>query len=742
MEPARIKLLSDSVISQLRSTVTLTSLAGAVQELLMNSLDANATIVEISINVQKNSLVIEDNGDGIVPADMQLLGSRYYTSKSAYSPTPQFGYRGEFLSSLASSSLLTVWSRSKDYRSTHTVRYHYGSRLMCALVESYMFMLPRGGTKVMVDRLFGNYPVRMVARENMTPAEVSKEWRDVKRKIVEAILLVERPIKIVVRDENRAVKVAFRGLTQAENSQEMWKKVLEEAGHAKIPWERAAASWSGFDMQGMVGLRPVTDTEGQFIFMNGFPISKNSNSALYSTINRRFAASSFAMTAEREVTEEEKRHGVGRGVEKHPSFVIFVTANGGRVANAEGLELYGANGIVTDVSRLLEIMVDEFLKVGGWKKATTKRTAEEDADASSRHTKKVGWRNRADIAFDPDPEMFSNGKSSVGCTTPRSGAVLRDISATASNRCSTEIQNTPAIAPTRLTLLPKDRLASLVTSTDWAKDVVSKFQNPVFKRPEARIPQTTLSENTIPDTNERLAKIPKGALKTAHVIAQVDEKYILIVLQSPHLVVMVDQHAADERVRVERLWRTYGCSPKPLPKPVSFVVAPDEYQILELYMPHMREWGFEFQMTILRGGAGGYRVDVSGVQELVADRYFSEPTLVVKLLRTWIAELKESGRLERFPRSGDWTKRMIRATKVLVEVFNSRACRSACMFNDELTLIECEHLIEQLANCDFPFQCAHGRPSMVPLVDIMPGGVQKNFDLDQGSAIFAKPVDL
>ncbi len=43
------------------------------------------------------------------------------------------------------------------------------------------------------------------------------------------------------------------------------------------------------------------------------------------------------------------------------------------------------------------------------------------------------------------------------------------------------------------------------------------------------------------------------------------------------------------------------------------------------------------------------------------------------------------------------------------------------MFNDVLTMEECDALVQRLADCAFPFQCAHGRPSMVPLVG-MGGG--------------------
>lgn len=43
------------------------------------------------------------------------------------------------------------------------------------------------------------------------------------------------------------------------------------------------------------------------------------------------------------------------------------------------------------------------------------------------------------------------------------------------------------------------------------------------------------------------------------------------------------------------------------------------------------------------------------------------------------------------------------------------------MFNDELTLAQCKQVILNLGQCVFPFQCAHGRPSIVPLTVIGEG---------------------
>ena len=42
----------------------------------------------------------------------------------------------------------------------------------------------------------------------------------------------------------------------------------------------------------------------------------------------------------------------------------------------------------------------------------------------------------------------------------------------------------------------------------------------------------------------------------------------------------------------------------------------------------------------------------------------------------------------------------------------------AIKFGDPLTLTECKDLLKSLTKCKLPFQCAHGRPSVVPLIQL------------------------
>lgn len=45
------------------------------------------------------------------------------------------------------------------------------------------------------------------------------------------------------------------------------------------------------------------------------------------------------------------------------------------------------------------------------------------------------------------------------------------------------------------------------------------------------------------------------------------------------------------------------------------------------------------------------------------------------------------------------------------------------MFNDELSMVQCQRLLQRLRSCSQPFICAHGRPSVMPLTTLQHEGV-------------------
>ena len=51
----------------------------------------------------------------------------------------------------------------------------------------------------------------------------------------------------------------------------------------------------------------------------------------------------------------------------------------------------------------------------------------------------------------------------------------------------------------------------------------------------------------------------------------------------------------------------------------------------------------------------------------------------------------------------------------LLRLLQSKSCRGAVMFGDLLSQTQCAAIVEGLVKCQFPFNCAHGRPTMSPL---------------------------
>ena len=47
-----------------------------------------------------------------------------------------------------------------------------------------------------------------------------------------------------------------------------------------------------------------------------------------------------------------------------------------------------------------------------------------------------------------------------------------------------------------------------------------------------------------------------------------------------------------------------------------------------------------------------------------------------------------------------------------------KACHGALRFGDQLELQDCQTLLHKLSQCKLPFQCAHGRPTIVPLCNV------------------------
>ena len=276
----------------------------------------------------------------------------------------------------------------------------------------------------------------------------------------------------------------------------------------------------------------------------------------------------------------------------------------------------------------------------------------------------------------------------------------------------------------------------------WASDFLKKWENPIFNMTEEGIPQVSLDGPSIeasgvlhgrrPCCSELdiqkafaqssttfSAKLSKSALRDAKIMAQVDKKFILVHMRNStkadsldvaQLLVLIDQHAADERIRVEGLLADLKSTPTLLAKPIVFEIQGREHGLLSRLATHFETWGISYSLST-SSASPECRLFVKALPAVIAERCRVEPKVLIELIRSEAWKIGGDGGLF-CPNT---------CPQGLLDMLNSRACRSAIMFNDELTLAECHTLVQKLGDCAFPFQCAHGRPSMVPLVDMGPG---------------------
>ncbi|MBD3330676.1 DNA mismatch repair endonuclease MutL [Candidatus Peregrinibacteria bacterium] len=174
-------------------------------------------------------------------------------------------------------------------------------------------------------------------------------------------------------------------------------------------------------------------------------------------------------------------------------------------------------------------------------------------------------------------------------------------------------------------------------------------------------------------------------------IMQISASYI--VASNEDGLVLIDQHAAHERVRYEQLMKQFKTQEKQkqaLLLPQSIELSHEDAQELEENLQIFLDLGFEIE------NFGGKTYSVNAVP-----RFFVKEEIEGIILGVLddISDMKKpdnvQGRSE--------------------EIINYMACRSAIKFGQNLTLAEMQKLLNDLNKLKTPYTCPHGRPTMISL---------------------------
>ena len=173
--------------------------------------------------------------------------------------------------------------------------------------------------------------------------------------------------------------------------------------------------------------------------------------------------------------------------------------------------------------------------------------------------------------------------------------------------------------------------------------------------------------------------IPRGIIYKTYIVAENEDGMYLI-----------DQHAAAERVNYEKCMKKImekELQVIPLLVPVSIECPKNEFIIIKEHLDLLTSLGFETEE-------------------------FSDNTFIVRSHPSWLHNGIEKSDIEKIfeiiSNTEDFSKQ-----KFLNHLVATMACRMSIKANDYITLEEAKFLLQELRKCDNPFNCPHGRPTII-----------------------------
>ncbi len=235
-----------------------------------------------------------------------------------------------------------------------------------------------------------------------------------------------------------------------------------------------------------------------------------------------------------------------------------------------------------------------------------------------------------------------------------------------------------------------------MTREGQKKDAGEFVQSPVWSRvksqePETAEPVTPKESGTVEQMNlfgERILSVDNR--NRYRIIGQVFDTYWMV--QFEDKLMIIDQHAAHEKVKYERLMKQFHdrqvLSQELLP-PVIVSLSAKEEMVMKEHQENFAALGFEIEAF----GGGEY-----ALRSVPVDLYgCSEREMFLEVL----------DELESGVNRGSF--------QVIEEKIASMSCKAAVKGNNRLSVAEAQVLIDELLTLENPYNCPHGRPTIVTL---------------------------
>lgn len=184
--------------------------------------------------------------------------------------------------------------------------------------------------------------------------------------------------------------------------------------------------------------------------------------------------------------------------------------------------------------------------------------------------------------------------------------------------------------------------------------------------------------------------LTKDARQEYRIIGQVFDTYWMIEYKDKMLI--IDQHAAHEKVKYEQILKKVENNEiytQILTPPVIISVTPKEADLIENYMKYFEQLGFSIE---------DFGMNAYAIRGVPYDLFSYN---IKDLFEEVLTQMSES------PVKG--------VPQIIKEKIASMACKAAVKGNNSLSYEEMDKLIEQLLELDNPYNCPHGRPTIISM---------------------------
>lgn len=632
---SEIKILSEQLRNQIAAGEVVERPASVVKELVENSIDAGGSRIVVEIIAGGTELIrVTDDGKGMSREDAELALERHATSKISEEADLHnigtMGFRGEALASIASVSQFRLRTKKKGEVE--------GTEVVCngSNVESVEAVGCPEGTQIEVKNLFYNTPARKKYLKTL-----GTEYRQ----ILEALNAVALAYPGVSFSLIKDGKIVY-DVPAANGEAALLDRVRALLGKS-VADEMIPVFYGGGDIQvtGLIGRPSIarSSRRAQSLFVNKRPVQNNSVAYMV-----RDAYGTLLMDG------------------KKPMFVMMI-------------EIHPKLVDVNVHPRKSEVRFVDQREVCRVVRRACKAALEV-------HVVAPKIERQGDVFGGDRFERVSSGEAG--------GELGGDVGGDVSTQ---EYRSAPEVGSGGFVGRPGPNITRFEPS--GGSSSVSVEQN-YMGQPDRVDVQGAMefNENFSFGKKESLLAVDqreRAGLGSENLsmlpLAQVANSYI--VAQNSDGLVLIDQHAAHERVLFEKFkdaWEKRPLAKQPMLVPMNIELSHQEIAVFEENKEVFESLGFEIDAF------GGNTFAVGAVPS-DASRVNVEK-LLIGILDDLVNERKVKSAEER-----------------KIKILEYMACRTAIKFGDPLTMEEMKGLVKEMDATAGVLTCPHGRPTMIPL---------------------------